>query len=294
MGRKQVIRWAGTAVAVLVLFAVFAGYMVLESPQFHQYVLAKIVEQVDRATGGKLEVENWDFHLSPMVVNLYGITLHGTEGPERKPLLVAEKLTVGVSARGLFGRKVQLTELLVQHPVARVEVNQDGTTNIPTPTEKTSATTTITVWNLAVAHALLSSGEVYCNDQENNFSAELYDLRPEVRFDPATTRYTGSVSYRDGWFDYGKYAPLRHNLDAQFSATPSGASLNSLVLTIGSSRISLQGEIRNYSQPEVDAAYDILVHTQDFAALSPRATPAGDLRLAGKFRYANPSNQPPV
>jgi translocation and assembly module TamB len=294
MRRKQVIRWAGTAVAIVVLLAVFVGYIALESPQFHQYVLAKIVEQVDSATGGKLQVENWDFHLSPMVVNLYGITLHGTEGPEQKPLLVAEKLTVGVSARGLLHRKVQLTELLVQHPVASVEVNQDGTTNIPTPSESRSATTTITVWDLAVAHALLSSGEVYYNDREDNFSAELYDLRPEVRFDPATTRYTGSVSYRDGRLEYGKYAPLGHSLDAQFSATPSGASLNSLVLTIGSSRISLQGEIRNYSHPEVDAAYDILVHMQDFAALSPRATAAGDLRLAGTFRYANPSNQPPL
>jgi hypothetical protein len=70
--------------------------------------------------------------------------------------------------------------------------------------------------------------------------------------------------------------------------------LNSLVLTIGSSRISVQGEIRNYSHPEVEAVYDILVHTQDFATMSPRATPAGDLRLAGRFRYANPSNQPLV
>ena len=292
MRRKQVIRWAGTVVAILILLVAFAGYIVLESAQFHQYLLVKIVEQADRATGGKLEVENWDFHLSPMVVNLYGITLHGTEGPERKPLLVAEKLTIGVSVRRLLRRKVQLTELLVQHPVASFEVNKDGATNIPTPTEKTSSTTTITVWDLAVAHALLSSGEVYYNDQENNFSAEFYDLRPEVRFDPATTRYIGSVSYRDGRLEYGKYAPLRHNLDAQFSATPSGASVNSLVLNIGSSRVSVQGEIRNYGHPEVDAAYDILVHTQDFAAMSPRATPAGDLRLGGTFRYANPSNQP--
>jgi translocation and assembly module TamB len=294
MRRNRVIRWAGAVVAIVIVLVVFAGYIVLEAPQFHQYVLAKIVEQVERTTGGKLEVENWDFHLSPMVVNLYGITFHGTEGPERKPLLIAEKLTVGVSVRGLLRRKVQLTELLVQHPVASFEVNQVGTTNIPTPTEKSSATTTITVWDLAVAHALLSSGEVYYNDQANDFSAELYDLRPEVRFDPAATRYTGSVSYRDGRLQYRKYAPLRHNLDAQFSATPSGASLNSLVFTIGSSRISVQGEIQNYNHPQVNAAYDALVHTEDFAAMSPRATPAGDLRLAGTFRYANPSNQPPV
>ena len=291
---KQVIRWIAVVVATLIFLVVLASYMVLKTPQFHRYVLAKIIEQVQRTTGGKLEVENWDFRLSPMVVTLYGITLHGTEDPEQKPLLAVEKLTVGVSARGLWGRKLQLAELLVQHPVASLRVNQDGKTNIPTPPEKTSSPTPITVWDLAVAHALLSHGEVYYNDQERKFSAELYDLQLDVRFDPAATRYGGSVSYDNGRLQYANYSPLPHNLDAQFRATPSGVSLNPLVYTVGSSRISVQGEIRNYNNPEVNAAYDILIHTQDFAAMFPKATPAGDVRLAGKFQYANPSHQPAV
>ncbi|HXY09821.1 MAG TPA: translocation/assembly module TamB domain-containing protein [Terriglobales bacterium] len=292
MRQKQVIRWVGTVVAILVLLAVVASYIVLKTPQFHQYVLANIIEQVQRTTGGKLEIENWEFHFSPMVVNLYGITLHGTEGAEQRPLLQAEKLTVGVSTRGLLRRKLQLTELLVHHPVASLRVDRDGKTNIPIPPENTSSTTSINVWDLAVAHALLSDGDFYYNDNARGFRAEFYDLRTSVRFDPAATRYSGSVSYRDGRLQYANYSPLPHKLEVQFSATPSGIALHPLVYTVGSSRLSVQGEIRNYNNPEFNAGYDILVHTQDFAALSPGAIPTGDVRLVGKCQYASASNQP--
>ena len=294
MRGKQVVRWMGTVVVVLILLAVLGGYIVRKAPRFHQYVLAKIIEQVQSSTGGKLEVENWDFRLSPMVVNLYGITLHGTEGREQRPLLKVDQLTIGVSARSLWRRRLQLTELLVQHPIASLLVDREGKSNIPTPPEKATSTASITVWDLAVAHALLSPGEVYYNDQESTFRAELYDLRSSVRFDPTATRYTGSLSYHDGRLQYANYSPLPHTLDAQFSATPSGVSFYPLVYGVGFSRISVQGEMRNYNHPEVNASYVIWVHTQDFAALSPGVTPAGDVRLVGKFQYAQTGNQPLV
>ena len=292
MRGKQVVRWMGVVVIVLFLLAVVGGYIARNTPQFHQYVLAKIIEQVQSSTGGKLEVEHWDFQLSPMVVNLYGITLHGTEGRDQRPLLKVDQLTIGLSARGLLHRRLQLTELLVQHPIASLLVDREGKTNIPTPTESATSPASITVWDLAVAHALLSQGEVYFNDQKSNFRAELYDLRSSVRFDPTATGYNGSVSYHDGRLQYANYSPLPHTLEVQLSATPSGVSFYPLVYGLGSSRISLQGEMRNYNHPEVNATYLILVHTQDFAALSPGATLAGDVRLAGKFQYAQTANQP--
>ena len=294
MRGKQIVRWMGAVVVLLLLLAVVGGYIAGKTPQFHQYVLAKIIEQVESSTGGKLEVENWDFHLSPMVVTLYGITLHGMEGREQKPLLKVDQLTIGVSARGLLRRRLQLTELLVHHPIASLRVDREGKTNIPTPPESATSPASITVWDLAVAHALLSQGEVYYNDQESNFRAELYDLRSSVRFDPRATRYDGSISYHDGRLQYANYSPLPHTLDVQFSATPAGVSFYPLVYGVGSSRISVQGEMRNYNHPEVNATYVILVHTQDFAALSPGATPAGDVRLAGKFAYASTPDQPLV
>lgn len=291
MRKKQIVRRMGIA-AALIFFLALGSYVFLKTPQFHQYALAKIIEEVQRSTGGTLEVENWDFQIAPAVVNLYGITLHGTEHREHKPLLKIEKLTVGLSRHGLLHRKLQLTELLVQRPVVSLWLDRDGKTNIPMPPKKGNSTTRITVWDLAVAHVLFSDGEVYCNNKENKFDVELHDLGTAVSFDPTATSYTGSVSYHDGRLKYAKYSPLTHNLDAQFSATPDGASFRPVVSTIGSSRISLQGEIRNYIHPTVNAAYDIFLHTQDFSSTSPGASPKGDVHLAGKIRYESLNHQP--
>jgi translocation and assembly module TamB len=288
---KQTIRRIAAVIATLIFLVALASYIALKTPQFHRYALAKIIDQVQKTSGGKLEVRNWDFHFFPIVVNLYGITFHGSEDLAQKPFFTAEKLTVAVGARTLWGRKLQLKELLIQHPVASLRVSQDGKTNIPSPPGKTSSSTPITVWDLAVAHVLFTRGEVYYNDQERGFSAELYDLQTEVRFDPGATRYGGSISYHDGRLQYANYSPLSHNLEAQFRASPAGIALNPLVYTVGRSRISVQGEIRNYINPEVNADYDILIHTQDFAALSPKASPAGDVKLTGKLQYANPSHR---
>jgi translocation and assembly module TamB len=291
MNWSKFFRWMAAMLGILILALVVGGYVVLKMSWFHHYVLAKIIEQGQTATGGRLEVQNWDFHFRPLTADLYGIVLHGAESPNARPLLEADKLTVGVSFRSSLHRKLQLTELQIQHPVVNVLVSSNGKNNFPTPPPKQSNSTT-TVWDLAVAHTLLDNGEVYYNDKKSELNADLFDLRTEIRFDPSAARYAGTLSYRNGRLQYGNYSPLAHNLAARFSATPAGASLNSLLLTVGSSRISLRGDMTNYNSPTVNAAYQILIHTQDFVAMSPGIKPAGDIHIEGGVRYKNVPNQP--
>jgi translocation and assembly module TamB len=291
MNWKKLVRWTAMVIGVIIFVIVGGGFVVLKTSWFHHYVLAHIMEEGQTATGGKLDVQDWDVHVSPLRADLYGVVLHGTESVNAKPLLQIQELTVGINASSLLHRKLQLTELLIKNPIANVQVANNGTNNLPTPPPaKTSSNTN--VWTLAVGHTLLSHGEVYYNDKKSQLDADLYQLRTEIYFDPSATRYSGTLSYRDGKLQYANYAPLPHNLDANFNATPSGATLNSLLLTIGSSRISLHGEMSNYSSPQVNASYQLLIHTQDFAAMSPDVRPAGDIRIDGDLRYHQVANQP--
>jgi translocation and assembly module TamB len=291
MSWKKVIRWASAALVLLVIGGLASGYFALKTPRFHQYVLAKIVENGQAATGGKLEVQNWVFHFSPLSVDLYGVVLHGTEPERSRPLLRADKLAVGVNFRSLLHRKLQLSEIVIQHPVANMQVASDGTTNLPASPQKQSDNNT-TVWDLAIEHTLLTNGEVYYNDKKTQITADLYDLKTEIRFDASATRYSGSLSYRNGRLRYATYSPLAHNLDARFSATRDGATLDSLLLTVGSSQISLHGDMTDYNSPKLNAVYQLQVRTQDFAGLSPDLVPAGDLQLAGEMHYQAVPNQP--
>src|SRR5689334_17636660 len=94
MKLKKILGWTFAGLAALFILAVVAGYFYLRTSGFQQYAIAKIVEQVNLATGGKTEIGRLDFQLWRLTAHLYNITMHGTEGADQPPLLHADKLTI--------------------------------------------------------------------------------------------------------------------------------------------------------------------------------------------------------
>jgi translocation and assembly module TamB len=291
MNWKRIIAWTAAIGVLLIVALVVSGYFALRSSSFHQYVLAKIVQQAEESTGGKVEIRNFDFRLSGLSADLYGLTIHGTEPSDQKPLLQVDKLTVGLKILSVIHHKINLNQLLIEHPVAHLLVDKTGRNNIPQPNAPKQKSSQTNVFDLAVGHVLLGNGEIYYDDRQSSIDADVYDLRTEVNFDSLATRYAGSISYHKGRVKYAGLPSLAHSLDARFDATPSGLNLSPLVLTVGSSRIALQANVTNYSNPRTDARYNILLHTQDFAEMITAAAPAGDVALSGKLHYENLPNQ---
>ncbi len=292
MNWKRIVAWTGGIILSLLVIVVVGGYFVLKSAGFHRYVLAKIVQEGNEATGGKVEIGNFDFRLSALTADLYDLTIRGTEPADQKPLLRVDKLTVGLKILSVLHQKVNLSELLVEHPVIHLIVDKNGRDNIPVPNAPKNKSSQTDVFQLAVGHVLLTNGEIDYNDRKSALDAEVRDLRAETHFSSLTSAYTGSISYHDGRIRYGNLAPLPHTFDAQFSATPSALNLASLVLTVGSSRVSVQANLTDYNNPKVDGDYNILIHTQDVAAVAPGTAPAGDVALSGKLVYQSVPNHP--
>ena len=290
MTRKPRIRWAAVALVTVIAVVPLGGYLYLKSAAFQRLALHKIGEAVASATGAKTNVGRLDLSPSTLTANLYDITLHGTEGPDQPPLLHADKLTVRIKIQSLFYPKVSMRELLIEHPTLHIQVNRQGTSSIPTPPSSNGSNQT-NIFDLAVEHARLSNGEVNYNNRKTPLYADLYDLTTDIRFvDPR--QYTGSLSYRNGHISYDNRAALPHDLDLRFSATPDKLNVSPAVLRVGSSNISLEAQVTNYSDPVADATYQIRVHTQDFAQFSPSTRPEGDVILAGRLHYQQVAKQP--
>ncbi len=287
---KRIIAWAAGIVFGLLTISVIAGLFVLRSQGFHRYVLAKIVEQGNEATGGQVDIGNFDFSFSTLTAHLYDFTIHGTEPSGEKPLLHVDKITVGLKILSVLRRQVNLRDLLIEHPAVHLTVDKNGRNNIPEPNAQKDKSSSINVFDLAVGHVLLTNGEILYNDRKIPVDADIADLRAETHFDSLATRYAGSISYRNGRVHYSTLAPLSHGLDAQFRATPSELNLSSLVLTVGSTRISLQAAVSDYNNPKVSGNYNVLVHTQDVFDLVTGLVPAGDISLSGKLSYQGTPN----
>jgi translocation and assembly module TamB len=290
MRRQRVIGWTLAGFILLPLLLTAIGILLLRSRYFADYALHKIVASVNESTGGRTEIGTLELDLSTLTAHLYNVTVHGTEAPDQPPLLHLEKLTVGIKIQSVLRRKITLSELLIEHPVVSLKVDSQGKSNLPQPPPSQDGSN-MTVFDLAVRHALLSHGEVSYNDKKTPLDADLHDLDVDVHFDPLTTRYSGSLAYDDGHLRYAGYRPLPHNVTATFSATPSQFSLDSAKLKIASSTLSLRALLTNYTDPAMDGNYQINIDAHDVAFLSPRATPTGNVSLEGNVHYRNSANQ---
>ena len=277
--------------AIFIVVVAFSLNFVLGTKRFQQFVIHKITEGIEQATGGKTDIRALDFRLSTLTAHLYGVTVHGGEIAGRPPLLRVDKLTVSFKIQSLLQRKLSLADLEIEHPVVHIHVSRDGKNNIPqAPPSSTSNHTS--VFDLAARHVLLTNGDIDYNDQHTPMEAELRNLATNIHYDLLAGRYQGVISYYDGHLQYAHYTPLPHSLEATFTATPTVLSLEPAVLKVGSSTATLRIKVSNYAQPKVDGDYNLLIHAQDFSEFAPATRPVGDLVVTGKIHCPLSGDQP--
>ena len=289
----KIFGWTLAVILIIIVVVGAGGYAYLKSTRFEQYALGKIETAAQQASGGRTEIRSMDFSLRSLTAHLYDITIHGTELTGQAPLLHVDKITVGIKILSVLHHKLSLSELGIEHPVAHVHVDRNGTSNFPTPPANTTGSHT-NIFDLAVKHVMLSNGEVNYNDQQMPLEADLHDLNTDVRFDVQPSRYGGAISYRDGHLRYARYAPLPHSLRAHFVATANQLTLDQAVVAVGASSANLKLNVVNYSDPTVDGDYKLRLHTQDFAAMAPGTYPTGDVTFTGTLHYHDSGKQPLV
>jgi translocation and assembly module TamB len=287
---KKLLAWTLAVLMIVIAVSVVGAYLYLKSNAFRQLAMRKIVMDANQATGGHAQIGAVDFELSTLTAHLYDVVIRGNESPDAPPLFRVDKLTAGFKIQSALHRKVNLSELLIEHPVLHLEVNSEGRSNVPqtSPSQSSSSTN---IFELAVGHVSLTRGEIDYANRKTPVDADLHDLGTNIIFEPSATRYRGSISYNNGNLHYAEYTPLRHSFSAGFSATPSAFSLESAVLKVASSSVTLRANLTNYSNPVVAGDYGIRLHAQDLAAISPETKTAGDILLTGNIRYQSERNQ---
>jgi translocation and assembly module TamB len=285
--------WTLGAIALLILVALVGGYFLLRNEAFQHYLIAKIEEQARDATGGQVAIQKLDLHLSSLRADAYGVVVRGTEKDPNRPLLSVDKLSLNLKIVSLIHHTVELNEIMVEHPVIHLISYKNGQSNIPQPKVPQKQNKPLNVFDLGIKHVLLTRGEIYYNEEKTPIAAELHDMRTEVKYDWANSRYNGSMSYRAGALRVGNSKPLLHDLDASFSVTPSQFSLAPAVLKVASSYVRLQAKVSDFGNPKLDGSYQMLIHTQDFQPLvAGSSLPAGDIDLSGSLRYQNEPGRP--
>jgi autotransporter translocation and assembly factor TamB len=288
MTKRRILKWVVLAIAVLILVCIVAGILVVRSRTFHRFVLAEIVSHAEQATGGNVQVGDFALNLSNLRVDLYRITIRGTEPASALPLLRVDHLVVQLKIVSLLGREIGLRSVEIEHPVVHLLVSANGRTNLPQPPPSPQPSKPVDLFSVAIDRVRLVRGEIDANDRQMPLEASLRHLRIQSDFSPLTREYDGTVQYAAGEIQYGDYRPLAHSLNLAFNVSREELRVNSLEIHAPGLSVAVQAALKNFSQPAVNGSYSVQLATAQAARIiRSSVVPAGEIRTSGTFGYTS-------
>ena len=282
---ERIIAWIAGAMTLLTVLAIVTVAILLHSRRFHNYLLAKADSIASQKLNTEVTLENFTLHFSPLSLDVYGLTVHGASPYPNPPILQLQHANVGVRIVSLLHMKWYFSTVQLDHPVVQVLVDKHGVSNIPTPAPTNSNSNT-SIFDLGIRRAILNQGEVFCNSEPQPLSADLHDVEFRAGFTPANKVYSGWLQYTQGRVVYGTFAPFVHNFAARFEYSPTTFQLDQAEISSGATKIFLAAAARNFSQPIVDAKYDVTIDAGQMGRLMNNAAlPAGLFHLRGSAAY---------
>ena len=265
------------AAGVLVL-AVLAGLWYTTTDSFQSYVHRRMVQEIERITGGRAEIGK--FHVVPfhLQVDIRNITVHGKEGPDEVPLLHADSVVGQVKVISFLRTEFGFQSLVLEHPVVHIDIGPDGaTTNIPALGElpANSGTSPIEkLFALSIDRLAVHNGELIWADNKIplNFDVQGTNVRMDYSF--LRGRYESHLAL--GKVDSGIQGlrPFSWMTSIDFSLAPTFADIKSLKWNSGRSSLEASGRISDFRHPRIDGSYDAKVNLGELSAVFRR----GDLR----------------
>jgi translocation and assembly module TamB len=224
-------------IAVIVFFGTGAGNPLLQR---------LLVKRLELITGGKVELRSISVRWLAMRVTLNGLVIHGREPAGTEPFFTAEEVQAGLRIDSVWGRRISLSELVVQQPHVHIRVERNGASNVPVPSRPQSPnqSTRDTLFELHIGRLILADGWILYNDVKTPLTVHGGDLG--FALDAGGTAehplYLGSLDWHTVQFTSGRYVPLPVGVSAKFTLWRDGFTLEQGVFTAGHSHLDAQAE----------------------------------------------------
>lgn len=234
------------AVAILLLVCGIAGLLLLRSGWFYERVRARLVTEIEKTTGARVELGSFAFDWRSLTATAGPLVLHGRERAGEPPLARVESVTVGLHIISMMERKVDLASLRLERPLVRIVFYADGSNNLPPPHAGNWAEELI---NLAVRHYEVNGGLVEYDDHEIPLNLRGEDLRIRMVFDATGPRYRGDLASRRVRVTAGSLAPFDLDTAATFALDKTGFDFTRLRLATKESHADLTGRLEDVRAP---------------------------------------------
>jgi translocation and assembly module TamB len=262
------------AFAVL-LVAILASLWYTTTNSFQSYVRRRMVEEVDRITGGRTDIGS--FHVIPfrLQVEVRNITVHGKEAPADVPLAHADSLMAQMKVISFLRTEFGFTSLSLEHPVIHIAIGPDGaTTNVPAlhvlPQNVPLGQRVQQLFALSIDHLSVRNGELLWGDQKIplDFSVQGANLQMDYSF--LRGRYDSHLAIGKVDTAFENYRPFAWMTTVDFSLASTFVDIQSLQWNSGRSSLKLSGRVSDFRNPHVDGSYEAQINLQEAAAIARR------------------------
>ena len=287
--KRHWLRRLGIATAVfLVLFAALAWY--LNSDSFRETVRTRVIADLERMTGGKVEIESFTWKLSTLQFEIRNLTIHGREAGNEVPYAHADRITMEVKIVSFFSRKISLEKVAIDGSVFHLIIYPDGSTNQPSPppSARGDESPGQSLFDLAIKEVAVNNGTLMLNQEKVPFNLSGKDISAGMSYAAQEKAYDGHLDLSPVLIAYRNTAPFQAEVHGNFRLRNKETEIKSLKIATPGSRFEGSGTLRHYNNPELTLDYQ---SSFDLAELAREGKipqlRAGHADLKGNFSYQN-------
>lgn len=252
------------ALVVLLLAASLAALLVFQSAWFREKVRERIVSEVERSTGGRVELGQFDFDPAHLTAHVAPFVLHGKEGPGDQPLLRIASVTVGLRIISALERRIDLASLDVQQPRVRIVFYPDGSNNLPDPPHPShDSNWAEDILKIAVERWSISNGLFEYDDRKIPLNLRGEGLEVQMNYNAKKSLYAGELRSDRFRVVAEGVPPFEAGATATFEIERSRIDLSKIVIVAKDSRAELTGVLDNPRTPHGSFKVKAAVQARD-------------------------------
>jgi translocation and assembly module TamB len=276
-------------VAAVGLVSALGVLFYVNTDSFQSLVRRRLVAEVERITGGRVEIGS--IHTTPfrLQVDVRGITVHGRESATEVPLAHVDRIVARLKIISLLRSEFGFNEVVLEQPVVHVAFYSGGATNFPQRNVGvvSSETPVEQLFALSINRFELRHGQILWDDQTIPVDFAARDASLQMAYSFLRRRYDGRLQF--GLVDTKllNCRPFAWMTTAEFSVGSGSAAVPSLKWNSGHSHFSASGQITDFRRPHVQGSYEAQFDLSEAAAIARRhELRAGVLELEGHGEWS--------
>jgi len=283
--------WKFWVAAPIVLLIVVAAslYGLLYTQWFQNRIRQEVITRIETVTGAKAFIR--DLYLRPTALRLRLEGLSVRKDDLSEPFLEVPAADLDFSLVSFFTAEISLETLDLDSPHLRIITAADGSTNLPSFPEQSTAGDGLPeeLFEMAVDRVSLVRGRLQWNDQTIPLSFGGGRFRLETRYQAILRRYVANVRLGESHLNLRDKQPLLSEGEAELHIYPDRIVVPKVHWASTRTTVTGDIEVTSLNQPQATFRYEVDVQLKEWASwfgLAPLAGGSARVRGEGRFKSA--------